>query len=646
MQGRTLVLVLMAGSALADWTPELSMKVKTVADVAPSPDGKLAVYTQRIAVMEGEKSEYLTHVFLARSDGSRVVQLTRGEKSATAPVFSGDGRFVFFRSDRTGKPNLFRIAVDGGEAEALTDWKGMIGEFRLSPNGKWIAFTGREADSEDEKAKRERRDFRVLDESPKNQGLWIVAVGGKREPRQLFEAPYHVAAFDWSPDSLRIGFEHRPTAEADLARRADVSEVVIESGMVSPLAATADAEAEPKYSKDGRYVAFLRRPSGGRLAGTKIALLIRSNGSVRDLAATPDENPALVDWTPDSKRILFQEAKRTRSALYSIPVDGPAAVVFEPARGSIGVGARVNSTGTHAGFVKQSSDEPPEAYIIDLSRPEPVRVSRANVDLPKHPLGETRVITWKANDGVEIEGLLTLPVGYESGKKYPLILNIHGGPSGMFGETFTAAPGLYPIATFAAKGYAVLRPNPRGSSAYGNKFRAANLNDWGGGDYGDLMSGVDHVVAQGIADPQRLAVMGWSYGGYMTAWVVTQTSRFKAAAMGAGLSNIISMWGTNDIPSVLDDYFSGTPWEQTEGYLKRSPLYHVKNSTTPTLILHGEADQRVPIGQGYEFYNALKRRGVKTQMVVYPRTPHAPQEPKFLLDVMERHTSWVDQHVK
>jgi dipeptidyl aminopeptidase/acylaminoacyl peptidase len=275
-----------------------------------------------------------------------------------------------------------------------------------------------------------------------------------------------------------------------------------------------------------------------------------------------------------------------------------------------------------------------------------VRVSAANTDLPKQPLGETRLIKWKAKDGQEIEGLLTLPVDYDRSKRYPLILNIHGGPAGSFAQSFIANYGLYPLAAFAAHGWAVLRPNPRGSSAYGINFRSANVNDWGGGDYQDLMSGVDEVIRMGVADPDKLAVMGWSYGGYMTNWVITQTTRFKAAAAGAGLSNLVSMWGTNDIPSVLDDYFEGSWYDQPDRYIRMSPLAHADKVTTPTLILHGAADVRVPTTQGYEMYNALKRKGVPAQMVVYPRTPHGPQEPKFLLDIMQRHVDWVAKYLQ
>ena len=639
-----------AADAPKAWTPELSMKVQGVGEVTPSADGKWVVWTQTHALMEGEKSENRTQVFLARSDGSDRLQLTWGEKSASSPRFSSDARFVFFSSERDGKAAIYRIATDGGEAERITDFKGSIASFELSPDGKWIAFTGRETDSEEERAKREKRDFRVIDESPKNAGLWLTPVDadvhGKREIKRLEVGAYHVSGIQWSPDSRRIAFEARPAPDADLAREADIFEVEVETGRVHTVANTRATESQPRYSHDGRYLAFVRSSDPpSTIGGAHIVIYTRENSKDRELPATPDESPNLIGWAADSRSLLFAESKGTKVVIYSMPVDGPPKVFYSPHAGTVSGGARINSAGTHLAFARQSPAEPVEAYVLALSRDEPVRVSAANVGLAKPPLGETRVVRWKSKDGKEVEGLLTLPVDYQQGKKVPLILNIHGGPSGAFSENFIGAAGAYPIAVFAAKGYAVLRPNPRGSVAYGLAFRAANLNDWGGGDYNDLMSGVDAMIAQGIADPDKLAVMGWSYGGYMTNWIITQTGRFKAASAGAGLSDMPSMWGTNDIPTVLDDYFSGAWYDQPERYIKLSPIDHVQNVTTPTLFLHGEQDERVPTAQGYEMYNALKRKGVETKMVVYPRQHHGPSEPKFVLDIMQRNLDWVEKHL-
>lgn len=631
------------------WTPELQMQVATIGAVVPSPDGKLVAYTETRAVMEAEKSEMVSQIFLAAADGSRRVQLTRGEKGASAPAFSPDGRFVYFLSERSGKPNIWRIAVDGGEAEMLTDWKGEIGSYKVSPDGKWIAFTGRRPDDEEEKAKKEKRDWVVVDEKPKNHSLWMIPAEpdsqGKREAREVVPATRHITNFDWSPDARRIAFEHRPAPKADDWTRSDLSEVEVESGQVRVLAATGAAEQDPHYSPDGRYLAFTVSTEPPRWPGEeRIAVMPLPGGDRRLLAPTYDERPNLLGWTRDSSRLVFSEMKRTRSALYTLPLEGSPTTVYEPTQGVLG-SVTLNLTGTHAGFARESSTEAPEAYVLNLGGGAPVQVSRANTDLPKLPLGETRVVRWKAPDGLEIEGLLTYPVGYEAGKKYPLILNIHGGPAGVYTESFIGRPGIYPLAAFAARGYAILRPNPRGSGGYGKTFRFANVSDWGGKDYEDLMAGVDHVIGMGVADPDRMAVMGWSYGGFMTSWVIGHTQRFKAAVVGAAVTNLWSFTGTSDIPGFLPDYFAGEPWDNFEAYRRHSPMSYVKNVATPALILHGEADVRVPISQGYELYNALKRRGVTTKMVVYPRTPHGPREPKFLLDIMQRHLDWVEKYV-
>lgn len=651
------VCALASAQAPTAWTPELSLQVNTIGDVVPSPDGRLAAYTQTRAVMETERSEMVTQIYLARADGTWRVQLTQGEKGSNSPAFSPDGRFVYFLSERSGKPNLWRIPVDGGEAERLTDWKGKIGSYRVSPNGKWVAFAGSEPPPEQEETRKQKRDFRVVDEKPDNHALWMIPAeaeaGGRRPAKRMAEGSHHVAAFQWSPDSRSIAFEHRPTPSPDLWSKADLSEVEIESGKMNTLAASGAAETNPRYSPDGRFLVFEQSADPPRWAQeARIALLTRQTGARRLLASTHDEfgrGGALLGWSADSSGVLYTENQGVRTLLYSMPLDGPPRLVYQPERGTLsnfGGGVHLNAAATHIGFAQESSEEAPEAFLLTLAKGPATQVSRANTDLPKLPLGQTRPIRWPAKDGLSIEGLLTYPAGYQAGKKYPLMLVIHGGPMGVFTEAFIARHGLYPYAAFAAKGYAVLRPNIRGSSGYGKKFRFANYNDWGGKDYQDLMAGVDHLVGMGVADPERMAVMGWSYGGFMTSWVITQTRRFQAAIVGAAVTNLWSFTGTADIPGFLPDYFSGEPWQNFEAYRKHSPMSHVQGAATPALILHGESDDRVPVSQGYELYNALKRQGAVVKMVAYPRTPHSPSEPKFLLDIMQRHLDWVEKHLR
>ena len=298
-------------------------------------------------------------------------------------------------------------------------------------------------------------------------------------------------------------------------------------------------------------------------------------------------------------------------------------------------------------YTYEDVNTPEEVFTIGMKGEDNKKITSVNADFNPPGYGKTELISWKSKDGMEIEGLLTYPVDFKKGKKYPIVLQIHGGPAGVFSQRYTGAPGIYMTQYFAQKGFIVLRPNPRGSSGYGKEFRYANISDWGFGDYQDLMTGVDHVLAMGIADSNNQFVMGWSYGGYMTSWVVTQTDRFKAASMGAGLPNLLSMVTTTDIPDYLVAHAGGKEfWEAYDEYEKHSAIYQIKDTKTPTQVIHGANDKRVPFTQGQEFYNALKRLGVDTEMVVYPRTPHGPREPKLLMDVSPRIMTWFEKYLQ
>src|SRR5262245_23053399 len=650
MKRSVAVLTLLAVAALARadeapnatpkvWTPTLMLQVKRVASVVPSPDGSRAVYTVRTPVIEGEKSEFVTHIHIAKSDGSESRQLTRGEKSSDGPQWSPDGKWLFFVSARTGKNNLFRISPDGGEAEQLTDVKTAVSSFRPSPDGKSIAFTMSDPQTADEeKAAKEKNDARVVDDNLKVTRLYVVAIekdkNGKREPKSLTPGPRSVQAgaifaaapgYDWSPDSRTIASGHTRSPKVDDWPTADIAVVEVATGKTAPLAETGAAETSPRYSPDGDSIVFAATDAPATWAHSSSLYVVPAvGGKPRALAGTFDQQPNIVGWAPDNKTVFFTEAHQTSVRLYALPLNGQPRVL-SPADGVIG-SVNLNPNCTRAGFTWETADRAPEAYVSDPIDFKPVALSKVNAEFAGIPTGRTEVVRWSSGKDGEVEGLLTYPLNYEQGKRYPFLLVIHGGPAGVFGRNFVGHAYPYPLAAFSAKGYAILRVNPRGSSGYGKTFRYANYKDWGGGDYRDLMSGVDHVVQAGIADPERMGVMGWSYGGFMTSWVITQTNRFKAASVGAGVTNLVSFTGTADIPSFLPDYFGGEFWDGDEIYRKHSPMFHVKNARTPSLIQHGEKDDRVPVSQGYELYNALKRRGVEVQMVVYPRQPHGITE--------------------
>ncbi len=632
----------------AAWTPEFSMQVKSIGPVVPSPDGTKVAWTQTQSVMDGEHSEMLTHIFVANADGSHRIQLTRGEKSSTDPAFSPDGRMIYFLSPRSGKNNVYRIAIAGGEAEQITDFKGNLGAFELSPDAKTVAFIGYEPPADEEKNKKEKRDYRVVDANPENFSIYLIPTAanadGKRTHRRVTDGKRHVVEIAWSPDSAKIVFNHWATPTADTWVGAELSELDVATGSIRTIAPSHLMSARPIFSRDGKYLAFTKsisEPPKWAL-DSQIMLMNRSSGEIRALPPTYDQQAELVGFAGD--RILFSENHHTRTALYEMPIDGPPRTLFEPK--GIFTDPHVNANGTVVGMHMESFDQPAEAYIMALDSKSPVRISRANTDLPKLPLGKAETAKWKSKDGLDIEGLVIYPVDYQPGKRYPTVLIIHGGPTGVFTEGFIGRMSLYPFGAFSARGYVVLCPNPRGSSGYGRDFRFADYNDWGGKDYEDIQAGVDHLISTGIADPDKLAVMGWSYGGFMTSWTITQTKRFKAAVVGAGVTDLWSFTGTADIPGFIPDYFGGEPWQQFENYKKHSPITFVRNVTTPTLVLHGESDVRVPTSQGYEFYHSLKREGVLTKMVTYPRQPHGPTEPKMILDIMQRHLDWVEKYVR
>jgi dipeptidyl aminopeptidase/acylaminoacyl peptidase len=648
--------VALAEDAPTAWTPELQLQVKGVGNVTPSPDGSRVVFEVSEAVTEGETSEYRTHLWMVVGASGEPFQLTRGDESTTSATWSPDGQWVYFSSSRGGeKSNIFRINVNGGEAEKLTDLEGGLSGFQVSPDGKLMAITMSDPETDEEKAeKKEKRDARVIDDVFKYSHLYAFPIkadeNGERPLRRLTEGEFNVSggfgggAFDWSPDGQFIAFSHTTTPKVDDWPTADISIVEVETGSVRPVIATGAAEGSPVFSPDGKTLAFTMSDDPPTWAFTsRVHLISPEGGETRALGATPDEQPSILGFAPDGRSVYVSENFHTLDRVYALPTKGSAPEPFGPENVMFG-SPQLNSTATHLGYVSQTPSVAPEAYVTPLRAYQSRRISEVQ-DLPNVPLGRTEVISWESNDGTTVEGLLTYPADYQPGTSAPLLLVIHGGPTGVFQQTFIGYRYPYPVAAFAAQGYAVLRVNPRGSSGYGREFRYANYNDWGGGDYQDLMTGIDFVAEMGVADPDRLGVMGWSYGGFMTSWIITQTDRFVAASVGAGVTNLMSFTGTADIPGFIPDYFGGEPWEVFDAYREHSAMFNVGGVSTPTLIQHGENDVRVPVSQGYELYNALKRQDVPVKMIVYPRQPHGIREPKLILQAMDANVAWFNEWI-
>ncbi len=655
--GLALVALSLVARAQENWTPEFCMQFKSLSGTAISPTGDYVAYVVREPRMEGEESAYLEHIWLARTDGSANYQYTRGDKSCFAPAFSPDGEYLAFLSSRSGKTQLHLMRVMGGESEQITELETGVGSFQWSPDGKRLAFLSRDPETAEEKqARKEKRDVILVDQNFKYDHLYTVTVfpeaGEERRVQRLTRGDFHVTAFDWSPDGTTIAFSHKADPRINTSRiDSDISLVSSDSSGLTTLVNRPGPDENPVFSPDGRYVAFTS--DGGKMEPvglSDIYVVPVTGGELVALPHTPDRNAGILGWSADGRDLFVAEAGRTKRVALKLPV-GPAlegkddkgrATVVGTDEGAAASWDLLPAKGKMA-FVHQTLDRPAELFFGNIAGKDFRQLSRVNsaVELPE--MGRSEVIRWKSKDGLEIEGILTYPQGYKEGEKVPLVLQIHGGPGGVFSETFTGNPSIYMTQYFAEQGYAVLRPNPRGSTGYGKEFRYANFKDWGFGDYEDVMSGVDKVIDMGVADENKMAVMGWSYGGYLTSFLVTRTNRFKVASMGAGLPNLISMTTTTDIPDYLVAHMGGEFWDDYETYEKHSAMYRIKEVETPTQVIHGANDLRVPFTQGQEFYVALQRRGIPTEMIVLPRTPHGPREPKLLMEVSPRILKWFER---
>ena len=644
------VLLIFVNAQPKGWTPELSININQISDLNFSNSDKIAMVV-RHAQIDGEKSEYLNQIWLSDTKINNIRQFTYHEKSSTHPRFSPNGEFLAFLSSRPKKQQIWVMRTSGGEAWQFTYEKQGVGSFKWSPIGDKIAFLMIDAKTEqEEKNEKEKKDVILVDQNFKYSHIYLKTFSTKKDTSKasrITEGDFHITHFNWNPNNKAIVFAHtiEPTINSQFVS-GDISVVNIKTKTVKDIVTWEGKDENPIFTPNGKSIVFTS--DGGKIEaiGLSDTYKISSNGGKpKKLAETPNRVANIISVSADNNHVFIIDANRTKSEVYKISLNSNDISPMLNLNGRV-ASAKISDDDKKIVFVKQELDKPSEVFLSELNTINPKQISNFNPteDFPK--LAKTDVITWESKDGLEIEGLITYPTNYKKRKKYPLAVIIHGGPAGVFSETFTGARSIYNIEYFASNGYAILRPNPRGSTGYGKDFRYANFKDWGFGDYEDIMSGVDRVIDMGIADPKRLAVMGWSYGGYMTSFVVTKTNRFKAASMGAGLPNLVSMTTTTDIPDYLVAHMGGEFWEDYETFEKHSAIYRIDKVQTPTQVIHGANDLRVPFTQGQEFYVALKRKGVPTEMVVYPRTPHGPREPKLLMDVSPRILAWLDQYIK
>lgn len=635
------------------WSPEQCLKLKNISSVRVSPAGNKVLYTVREAMMTDDRSEFINQVWMVNSDGSNAIQFSQGDKNSSNPKWHPDGKSFAFISSRDGKSNLYQVPIAGGESMKLTDVKASISEFEWSHSGRSIAFTMTDiAEDKEEKNKKAKDDWYYMDEKPKQSRLYVLTLSekdssGKYPVKLLTKENYNIGSFDWSPDDKNIVFGFGKSSEVNDMVYGDIAQINVSNQEIKNIASAQTGESDPIYSPDGKYIVYYSNSEIHDWSGPEHAHIYNIvDGKHWALKLTPNTDGNIIGWSADSKSIFWSESNKTLTSIYQIGLDGNTIKEWTPGIKDFLSLPAINSTGSSIGFLLQNSAKMPEAYISSTTSFNPIKITNLNAANSSKPLPKTEVVKWKSKDGKEIEGLLTYPIGYQSGKKVPFILNVHGGPAGVFTQTCVAANGgVYPIAALAEEGYAILRPNPRGSTGYGADFRMANRADWGGKDYEDLMTGVDHVINMGVADENKMAVMGWSYGGFMSSWIVGHTNRFKVASIGAPVVDLAHQNLTDDIEGFLPSYFKSNPWDNWSLYDQHSPLRYVQNVSTPVMLQHGEADQRVPFSNAVMYYNALRRRGVPVKLLALPRQPHGPTEPRMVLKTMQSNVEWIGQYI-
>ncbi|MCC7125226.1 MAG: S9 family peptidase, partial [Acidobacteria bacterium] len=656
-----------AAQATRPATFEDVLAVKAVASPMLSPDGTRVIYTVRQweprSADNSDRLEARTRIWMVPADGSTPArQITFGERGDTQPQWSPDGRFISFVSSRGAeeggeepKAQVYVMRADGGEAQKLTRAAENVSAYAWSPDSGRIAYlTVNPRTSDERAATRKRDDERVFEGDFRYTHAWVIGVTPGAEAKRLTDGTDYTLSGQpsWSPDGTRFVVTGAATTLLRDNRR-DIYMVHVEPPRAEKISTNLGGDSNARWSPDGRTIAWTAEPYTGApiadgtvpSAVTQSRLMLYDTGTraIRDASSSSfDVDAGSPQWTAEGSRVVFTAGKRAYSEAFAYDLAAGSYTQLSTKRV-----LQSPSISADSRTIVVAMDDPAgatEIYATDPRFASFRKLTTTNPQIAELSLGQTEVVTWKGKDGAEVEGVLLKPVGYTAGTKYPTLVVAHGGPAGAFVDG-NRLGGLEGGQVWAGRGWAVFYPNPRGSTNYGEKFLRNNVNDWGGGDFHDIMTGVDALVARGIADPDKLAHIGWSYGGYMTAWVITQTSRFKAAMVGAGLTNMWSMYGTNDIPSTLIAYFGGIPNEQTLPlYLSRSAMSHVDKVTTPTLILHGANDERVPAGQAQELYRALKDRGKPTELVFYPREGHGIAEYYHQLDRLERIHAWVTKY--
>jgi dipeptidyl aminopeptidase/acylaminoacyl peptidase len=625
------------------------LSIKSVGGVAISPDGKRVAYTLRQTDFKADA--FIDHIWIADPVSGRQYQLTRGEKSTGNMAWSPDSQWLAFASNRAGdKDQIFAIPPDGGEAVQLTKVETGVNNFDWSPDGKTIAFTASPSKKEVTKDRKEHLgDFEVVRKEYNYHHVWTIDVAEALKSPQTGKQhtkgqEYSVGRFSWSPDASKIAFDASINPDLIQGGTADIYVLNLGDDAVSKIVTQPGPDGNPHWSPDGKQIAF--RSAMGKLdffhSNARIAVVPATGGDLRSVTDEFDESPSLIDWKPDG--IYFSGSQKTASHLFRV---NPGIAKITRITGPDSLMAGEFSLTHDARRMAYASGSPTslgEVFLTDVSDFAPRKLTDMTEQTRPFTLGRSEVISWPGQDGTTIEGVLTKPADLDPSKKRPLLCIIHGGPTGIDRPRLLAS-GYYPADIWTARGALVLRVNYLGSAGYGEKFRQLNVRNLGVGDAWDVLSGVDHLIKLGYVDPSKVGCMGWSQGGYISAFLTASSDRFAAVSVGAGISDWATYYYNTDITPFTIQYLGKDPVADPTIYEKTSPMSYIQKAKTPTLIQHGENDRRVPIANAYELRQGLEDRGVKVEMVVYKGFGHGITKPRSVRAVAQHNLAWFNHYI-
>ncbi|HJZ69269.1 MAG TPA: S9 family peptidase [Blastocatellia bacterium] len=627
------------------------LTIKFAGGTQISPDGKWIAYTVNYG--DFKQDAFITQIWLVNSDGGKSFQLTRGERSSTNPRWSPDGQSLAFLSNRIDDKNqIFLINPTGGEAQQLTRSEAAINNFAWSEDGKTIAYSATEPTSQPLKDRKEYfGDYDVVREGYSYVHIWTIDVAeamkaplvGKQRTKKK---DFSVDSFSWSPDSSSIVFS--ATVNPDLIQgvTSDIYLLNLRDDSVRKIVSQPGPDNNPRFSPDGKQIVFVSA-MGKTLyyaSNSRLAIVSAEGGAPRSITDSFDESPGLLEWKSDG--IYFTSLQKTASHLFRVdPATARIVRVSKPDELMAG-SFSIARTGDRVAFAAGSPTSMNEVFVSSIHNFSQRKLTDFTEQTKQFGLGTREVISWKSTDGTTIEGVVIRPADFDPARKYPLLCIIHGGPTGIDRPLLlTPDARYYPSDIWAARGALILKVNYRGSAGYGEKFRKLNMRNLGVGDAWDVLSGVDYLISKGWVDRSKVACMGWSQGGYISAFLTTSTDRFAAISVGAGISNWATYYYNTDITPFTINYLGNNPAEDPAIYQKTSPMSYIKNAKTPTLIQHGELDRRVPIANAFELRQGLEDRSVKVEMVVYKGFGHGITKPKSMRAVMQHNLAWFNHYI-